>query len=201
MTITPTIKSSTLLIIIICLEFNILIALCNTFNESDKNTISYYDDIDDIATKYEKRSKRRKEEMEDRREKLLKQTDRESTKALNNIAERLDNMTNLISTLFRKYSRREPPNYPDPVEVKIGNLHKRWVVIEIYLGIESSIWLQIRCTLSKTFISRLLALTLFSLEIYSFTLSHNNFLTDPKNSAWNHMFATLNCFNAYSEKL
>ena len=120
MVIVPPIKSNTLLIIVICIECNILIALCNTFNESDKNTNSYYDDIDDLATKYERRSKRKKEEREDRRDKLLKQTDRESTKALNNIAERLDNMTNLISTLFRKYSRREPPNYPDPVEVKIG---------------------------------------------------------------------------------
>ena len=120
MAIVPTIKSSTLLIIIICIKFNILIARCHTFNESDKNTNSYYDDIDDIALKYEKRSQRRKEEMEDRRDKLLKQTDRESTRALNNIAERLDNMTNLISTLFRKYSRREPPNYPDAVEVRIG---------------------------------------------------------------------------------
>ena len=120
MVFVPTIKSNTLLIIVVCIECNILIALCNNVNETDRNTNSYYDDIDDIAIRYEKRSKRKKEEREDRRDKLLKQTDRESTEALNNIAERLDNMTNLISTLFRKYSRREAPNYPDPVEVKIG---------------------------------------------------------------------------------
>ena len=120
MVLVLTIKSNTLLIIVACIGCNILIALCNNFNETDRNTNGYYDDIDDIAIKYEKRSKRKKEEREDRRQKLLKQTDRESTEALNNIAERLDNMTNLISALFRKYSRREPPNYPDPVEVKIG---------------------------------------------------------------------------------
>ena len=110
---------STILIVIIFLECFALIALGDTFNNS-LDIDDYYDDIGDLAAKYEKRSKRRKEERDNRRDKILKQTDRESTKALNNIAERLDNMTNLISTLFRKYSRREPPNYPDPVDVKIG---------------------------------------------------------------------------------
>ncbi len=111
-------KNATLKCIAIVFLCNALIAVCDKSSTNNADHEDYEEDIHELAKRYEKRTKRRKdEEVEDRKRRL---NDRESTTALNSIAKRLDNMTNLISTLFRKYSRRDPPNYPDPVGVKIG---------------------------------------------------------------------------------
>ena len=69
-----TITSNKRLILLTCLIFNVLIALCNEFNNNEASTDDYYEDITDLAQRYERRSKRRKEEevREDRRERIIK---------------------------------------------------------------------------------------------------------------------------------
>ncbi len=103
------------------MECTIAPSLCVEMKENKTVATNNDEDIHEIMKMYEKRTKRRKEEeIEDRIDRLHKISGRKNEATLNNIAQSLDNMTNLIATLFKKYSRREPPNYPDPVAVKVG---------------------------------------------------------------------------------